>query len=123
MSSLKERKQIYSNKDYSVGEDGVLYNPSDVPLRNIIYELALSLHKSQVRINQMNDALANKTEEIKNLKYMLYENFELSHNEFKMNYTIANLQRKISSQTNRFKHELNKLKEELERCTANDSET
>ena len=40
-----ERKLIYENKGISVGEDGVLHNPSNIPLTNIIYEMAKELHK------------------------------------------------------------------------------
>lgn len=40
-----ERKLLYEGDKYSVGEDGILINPNNIPLTNIIYELSLIIRK------------------------------------------------------------------------------
>ena len=49
-----------------------------------------------------------RKEEIKTLKYMLYEERELCTETFKANFKIAELERRLSSNKNRFKYELNR---------------
>lgn len=62
-----ERKLLYETTEFSVGEDGMLCNPHNVPLRNIIYEIA--------------SEFSRKTQECEKLKRYLNQirDEELSH--------------------------------------------
>ena len=55
-----------------------------------------------------------RKEEIKTLKYMLYEERELCHETFKANFKIAKLERTINSNKSRFTYELDRYRKALE---------
>lgn len=69
-----------------------------------------SLKKQYKELLAVND---KRKEEIKNLKYVLYEERELTLDLGKANLKIAKLERDISSHKNRFKFEIGELKKEL----------
>lgn len=64
------------------------------------YQSCKKQYQELIKVNK------RRGEEIKTLKYMLYEERELSPDLFKANFKIAKLERDISSHKNRFKNEL-----------------
>lgn len=72
------------------------------------YQSLKMQYKNLVEINN------KRKDEIKTLKYMLYEEKELSPKLFKANFKIAKLERDISSHKNRFKYELDRYRKAFE---------
>lgn len=65
-----ERKLLYDGDKYSVGEDGILINPNNIPLTNIIYELSLIIRKLEdnkiASLETENKHLSNEIKDLQN---------------------------------------------------------
>ena len=66
-----ERKLLYDGDKYSVGEDGILINPNNIPLTNIIYELSLIIRKLETdnkiaSLETENEHLSNEIKDLQN---------------------------------------------------------
>lgn len=65
-----ERKLLYEGNKYSVGEDGILINPNNIPLTNIIYELSLIIRKLEdnkiASLETENKHLSNEIKDLQN---------------------------------------------------------
>ena len=73
------------------------------------YQSYKKQHQELIEVNN------KRKEEIKTLKYMLYEERELCHETFKANFKIAKLERTINSNKSRFTYELNRYRNALEK--------
>lgn len=123
---LEARKFLIHTDKYSIGEDGLI--DRKIPFTDMCYDLALQLQRVKAEneklkewlenkekaYNHLCNANARKKEQIKNLNYMLFEEKEMTTQEWKLKYRLANKERKFIQYKEITNKRLNNYKQALE---------